>query len=241
MAQVNVTLDQVMLDLSFLLGETSVPIPYGPDRMAFIQRALDRVYRNFNWDLADIITTITLVNGAAPAPIDLNINDPILDLRKKNDQPGLGVGGDYVFTKIDYSLQDNYGPEDYVYWITGSPGAYIINTANNGDSATANAALTIKYMATSPAINLSIGTPFPSSMALARGALAYYRQAEDPQADISQVEALFQKEVEEVIGSQIRNQPDTPAIGRHQRRGTYIGDTDTPTSSGSDLGYNVGG
>ena len=62
-----------------------------------------------------------------------------------------------------------------------------------------------------------------------------------PQADISQLEALFQREVEEIIGSQVRNMADKPAIGRHQRRGTYIGDTDTPTSSGSDMGYTNGG
>lgn len=241
MAAVNVTLDQVMQDLSYLLGETTVPTPYPADRQAFIQRTLERVYRNFNWELADVITTLTLVNGVANAPADLNINDPILDLRKKNDQPGLGVGGDFIFTKIDYSQQDSYGPADYVYWITGGPGAYVINTANNGDADSGNAALTIKYMQTAPAINLSIGTPFPSSMALARGALAYYRQAEDPQADISQLEALFQREVEEIIGSQVRNMADRPAIGRHQRRGTYIGDTDTPTSSGSDMGYTNGG
>lgn len=236
MAATNITLDQVMSDLSVLLGETSVPTPYTIDRTTFIQRTLERVYRAFNWDLATINATIVLASGIASLPGDVNINDPIMDVRIKNDKPGLGVGGDFIFTKIPYEQQDEYGPGDYVYWITGGPGAYILNTAQNGSSVTANAALSVRYMQVAPVINLSIGTPFPSSMCLARGALAYYRQAEDPQADISQVEALFQLELQEVIATQNRNEPDRPAIGRHVRRGTYIGDIDTPTNAGSDLG-----
>jgi len=232
-----VSLDQALSDLSFLLGETvSPPESAVPDRARFIQATLERVYRAFNWDLATINATITLVNGIAAAPTDLNIDDPIMDLRMKNDQPGLGVGGDYIFTKIPYEQQDSFGPSDYVYWITGSPGAYIINTDQNGDDMTANAALSLRYMQVAPAINASVGTPFPSSMCLARGALAYYRQAEDPQADISQVEALFQQELEEVIATQIRNQPDKPAVTRHQVRGTFIGDIDVIQSGTSDLG-----
>ena len=222
-----VTQDQALSDLSFLLGETVFPATSTvPDRARFVQAALERVYRAYNWELAEINTTLTLVNGIVSAPADLDVDDPIIDMRIKKDQPGLGVGSDLIFTKVSYDDQDSFGPGDYVYWVTGTPGAYIINTDQAGDASTANAAVSFRYKQVAPAINASIQTPFPSSMALARGALAYYRQAEDPQADISQVEAFFQRELEEVIATQIRNEPDKPAKNRHSVRGTYIGDID---------------
>lgn len=237
MAAITVTMDQVMQDLSYLLGESAVPNPVPAQRQTFAQRALERVYRAFNFDLADVTVTLQLTNGSATFPADVNINDPILDIRVKNDVPGIGVGGDFIFTKVPYEDQDEYGPSDYVYWVTGSPGAYILNTAQ-GTDATANAILTIRYMQIAPAINSSLGTPFPSSMVLARGALVYYRASQDPYMDVSQLEALFQNELEEVIATQIRNQADKPARNRHSIRGTYIGDVDL-AAVGGDLGANL--
>lgn len=239
MAAINVTLDNVMQDLSYLLGESSVPNPVPAQRQAFAQRALERVYRSYNFDLADVIVTLQLTSGVLSLPSDVNINDPILDVRIKNDVPGQGIGGDYIFTKIDYNDQDSYGPADYVYWVTGSPGNYTLNTAQAGDNSTANSILTIRYMQIAPSINSSIGTPFPSSMVLARGALVYYRASQDPYMDVSQLEALFQNELEEVIATQIRNQADKPAQGRHQVRGTYIGDVDVVPSGVWEWGANL--
>lgn len=228
-----------MQDLSYLLGESSVPSPVPASRQAFAQRALERVYRAYNFDLADVIVTLTLVNGVVTMPADVNINDPILDVRIKNDQPGRGEGGDFIFTKIDYRDQDEYGPADYVYWITGSPGAYVLNTAQSGDSSSANAALTVRYMQIAPTINSSIGTPFPSSMVLARGALVYLWASRDPYMDVSQLEALFQNELEEVIATQIRNQADRPAQTRQQKMGTFTGDVDIVPSGIWDWGANL--
>lgn len=239
MAAISTTLDKVMQDMSYLLGESSVPNPVPAQRQAFAQRALERIYRSYNFDLADVTVTISLVNGVANLPADVNINDPILDIRIKNDQPGQGVGGDFIFQKIPYESQDSYGPADYVYWVTGSPGAYVMNTAQSGDASTANAALTIRYMQIAPTINSSVGTPFPSSMVIARGALVYYRASQDPYMDVSQLEALFTNELEEVIATQIRNQADKPAQGRHQRRGTYIGDVNVVPSGTWEWGANL--
>ena len=236
MAVTSVTMDQAMQDLSYLLGESSVPNPQPAQRQAFIQRALERVYRAYNWDLAEVTTTLTMASGNATLPADLDINDPILDIRIKNDQPGLGVGGDYIFTKVNYEDQDSYGPQDYVYWVTGSPGSYQMSTTQGGNTSTANAPFTIRYKQIAPAINSSISTPFPSSMVLARGALVYYRAAQDPYMDVSQLEALFTGELEEVIATQIRNQADKPARNRHQVRGTYIGDIGLRQSGVDDQG-----
>ena len=67
-------------------------------------------------------------------------------------------------------------------------------------------------------------------MALARGALVYYRQAEDPQADISQEEALFQQELDEVIAQFNRSRPQQRAKTLQEVAGTYTGDIDQVNS-----------
>jgi len=54
--------------------------------------------------------------------------------------------------------------------------------------------------------------------------LIYQRQAEDPQADISQEEALFQNELDEVISQYNRSRPQPRAITLHEASGTYVGD-----------------
>lgn len=239
MAEILVNQTQVLQDMSALLGENSVPNPIPAVRETFIQRALERVYRAYNFDLAAVITTLSLVNGKAALPVDVDINDPILDIRIKNDQPGKGEGGDFIFTKVPYTDQDEYGPSDYVYWVTGQPGNYTMTTAQSGDSSTANAALTIYYKQIAPTINASIGTPFPSSMVLARGALVYYRASQDPYMDVSQLDALFKDELEEVIATQIRNQANKPARTRASVMGTFIGDVDQMNVGAWDNGANL--
>jgi hypothetical protein len=216
-----ISLDDVMLDLSYLLGETSVPTPSPADRQAFIQRTLERVYRQYDFDLAKTTATVTLTNGTGTLPTDLGLSKD-LDVRKIVGTVGASTGDDLVFDSIPYEQQDEFGNGDYKYWVTGSPGSYTLNTTESGN--TNLTAVTIRYTQKNPTISSTLTTPFPSSMCLARGALVYYRQAEDPQSDISQLEALFQRELEEVISTQIRNQPDRPSVTRHQTKGTYTGD-----------------
>lgn len=226
-----VTLDAAMLDLSYLLGETSVPSPEPPDRMAFIQRTLERVYRSYNFDFSDNITTSTLTaateGGAITLPTDIG-QDPAMDVRvlgvTRFGGSTMSPGDDLVFTKIPYEQQDSYGVGDLVYWLTGAPGNYVLNTPET--PSTIPWALTIRYSMGAPVINSSIATNFPSSMILAQGALIYYRIAEDPQADVSQLEAQFQNELNQVVAQELRHAPDHPAITRQQVRGTYTGDID---------------
>ena len=62
-------------------------------------------------------------------------------------------------------------------------------------------------------------------MALARGAMVYFRQAEDPQADISQDEAIFQQEVDEVWKRYRRSRPQRRIRDLYETNGTFVGDT----------------
>ena len=219
-----VTQTAVMQDLSYLLGETSVPSSGTEDRQAFIQRSLERVYRAYNWPMNKVVSTITLANGTANLPTNVH-QDTVLDIRVI----GTGAGTDKVYSRVSYAYQNNYGGGTYRYWLTGYEGTYVFNTNETG-----SATLTLYYETTVPVINASITTPFPSSMVLARGALVYLRQAEDPQADISQDEYLFQMELNEVIAQYNRSKPAVRGRTLHEMGHTRIGDID-------DVGVNWSG
>lgn len=222
MATTNLT--TVMQDLSYLLGETSVPTSGVEDRQRFVQLALERVYRAYDFPMNRATATVALVSGIATLPTNVH-QDGILDIREVVS----GVGTDHRYAQIPYEMKDDYPQGQYRYWVDGYEGAYTLNTIES------DATLQIRYETTAPQINASITTPFPSSMCLARGALVYVRQAEDPQADIAQEEALFQQELDEVIAQYNRKRPQPRAKTLHEVTGTYPGDIE---DAGSWLGSN---
>ena len=210
----SLTLTTVMTDLSYMLGETSVPTTGTEDRQRFIQLALERAYRAYDFPFSKVLATVAMVAGVATLPSNVH-QDSIIDIRLVNS----GVGDDYIFTSLPYGQLDDYQTGSYKYRLTGYEGSYVLTS-----SETSNGTLSLYYQTTAPQINASISTPFPSSMALVRGALIYQRQAEDPQADISQEEALFQNELDEVISQYNRSRPQPRAITLHEASGTYVGD-----------------
>ena len=211
-----VTLTDVQEDLAYLLGEQSAPSTTSSDynsRSRFIQRALERAYRAYNFPFNKVNATVALTNGVATLASGV-LQDSVLDVRIINS----GTNDDKVLTQVPYEEQDKYGQGSYVYWLTGYENAYQLHSKESDNT------LTIRYTTSVPVINASIATPFPSAMALARGALIFYRQAEDPQADIGQEEALFQAEIEDIITMYNRSRPQQRLIGRHEYSNTYIGD-----------------
>lgn len=207
-----VTQTDVLQKMSYLLGESSVPTSGIEDRQSFIQSALERTLRIHDFKDVRAIATVSITSGVGTMPTDMGFRPP-LDVRVINS----GTGDDYIFDQIPYEERDNWGDGDYKYWITGSEGAYSMNT-NDGVSA-----VTVRYGQLAPTINASVSTTFPSATILARGALVYYLQAEDPQADISVPEALFQKELQELIARENRNKPLARAKTIQEKKGLYTG------------------
>jgi hypothetical protein len=207
----------VLQDMSYLLGEASVPTSGIDDRKRFIQRGLERIARIYDFNEMYAIATVSLTVGnngfySGTLPSDSG-ESPDLDVRKINS----GTNDDYVFTKIPYEDQDKAQAGEYKYWLTGSTGDYTMTTRDDV------AAVTVRYLQQAPTINASVSTTFPSSIVIARAALVYYKQAENPLADISQDEALFQRELEEVIARQQRNNAVGRAVGIQELNGVFSG------------------
>lgn len=213
MSQTQVTQTDAMQDLSYLLGETSVPTTGTEDRQAFIQRSLERIYRYYAFPFSQSVATITMTSGVGSLPTDARFA-PALDVRYVQSS----TRDDHVYSQIPYNEKDQYTQSAYKYWLLETTaGVQTINTIET------ETPLSVRYSLQAPVINASIATAFPSSMVLAMGAIIYYRRAEDPLADTSVEEGSFMKELQEIIATFRRNRPVRRAIGKAEQGGYFIG------------------
>lgn len=194
----SVSLDDVRNDITYLLGNETQISPWPASYDNFIQKALERITRYTDFDFGQTTATISLTSGIGSLPTNAR-QSPELDVRESV----AGLDNDNVFTPVPYQDRDKYGPGDYRYWLTTeSTGVQTINTT---EPTVAN--VTARYSLAAPTLNASIGTNFPSSMVIAKGALVYIREAEDKDADTAPEDAKFRIELEEVIAAMQRNQP----------------------------------
>ncbi len=215
MAQVSQ--NQVLQDLSYLLGETTIPTAI-TDRTDYIQKALERVFRTYRFPMNTVLATIQEFSGVGSLPTNVG-QDGLIDVREVNPGPFT----DNVYTQIDYRDSNNYAIGSYVYWLEGYEGNYTIYTSETSGN-DVNPILTLLYTTSVPVMNASVNTNFPSSMALALGALKYYRLAEDPYTDVSPYENMFQMEMNEVIANVNRGRAQPRGKTMLEQFGTYTGD-----------------
>lgn len=212
MSTVNQT--QVLQDLSFLLGETTIPTAI-TDREDYIQKTLERVFRTYRFPMNVMLATTQANGGIATLPSNVG-QDGLIDVREVKGGPFT----DNVYQQVMYQDSDNFPQGSFAYWLTGSEGSYILNSSETATSPI----LTLLFTTSVPMINASIVTEFPSSMVLALGALKYYRLAEDPYTDVGPYENMFQLEMDEVIANVNRGRVQPRGRTQSEVNGTFTGD-----------------
>lgn len=105
----------VLEDLSFLEGNQSVPTSGIDDWKRFVQRTLEEVWRQYPWDFAKTIATVTMSGGVGTLASGAMI-DAIYDVRYARS----GSGDDNKYTEIDFDERDSYGQGNFRYWLTGN-------------------------------------------------------------------------------------------------------------------------
>lgn len=218
MAQI--TQSQILSDLNFLLGNTTVPTQV-TDQEDYIQKTLERVYRTYRFPMNTVLATIQMTNGIGTLPSNVG-QDGLIDVREINAGPYT----DNVYLQVSYQESNNYSVGDYAYWLQGYEGNYTIYSSETSGS-DATPVLTLLYTTSVPILNASINSNFPSSMAIALGALKYYRLAEDPYTDVTPYENMFQLEMNEVIAAVNRGRAQPRGITQLEQWGTYTGDITT--------------
>lgn len=192
----NINQTDVLEDLAYLEGNQTVPSSGIEDWKRFIQRTLEEAWRQYPWDFAKTLATVTMSGGVGTLASGV-LNNGILDVREVNS----GTGDDKIYTEVPYEEKDDWAAGTYRYWVTGTPYQPVINT-NEPDRT-----LQVWYMQQAPQINASVSCGFPDSMVIAMGAQRFIRKSENPQADTSQEEQIFQRRVEELWGWQNRRKP----------------------------------
>lgn len=186
----------VLEDLSFLEGNQTVPTSGIDDWKRFAQRTLEEAWRAYPWDFAKTMATVSVSNGIATLASGA-MADGVYDIRYL----GSGDGDDHDYVEVPYEEQDKYDASSYAYWVTGNTPNPVINTKST------DGILTVWYKSLPPQINASVTAKFPDSMVIALGARRYVRASENPQADISQEEQIFQARLDELWGWYNRQKP----------------------------------
>lgn len=203
--------------LSNQLGEDTMPNPWPAIRDQHIQWSLERIARIYDFDFGmEVLSVTTDSTGKYVIQVADGVrSDPRLDIRI----PNAGTGNDFVFEICSLEDFDNFAKGDYRYYLsTDNTGAQTIITTEPST--------TIQVTATrvAPVLSASVPTNFPSALGIAKGALIYYREYEDKDADVSVEDAKFQQIVQEVTGAEQRNNEPKRARTLQEETGHYTGE-----------------
>jgi hypothetical protein len=208
MAIILVTLDQAQLALANLLNQNTVPSGEQARRAFFITSGIQRLYRAFDFDMAQQTALVSTDDTGVGDVSDLNLG-PLPAVESITD-------GTHTFTFIMAKDAVQFHQGDYKYWL-------VLNEDKEWELHTTepDADLTFIHY-DSPEISTSQGVVF-TPMVIAKAALIYYRQAQDPEADVSVEEDEFRQEVAELVDAQNRRRPQRFAQSRRDRYNHYVG------------------
>jgi hypothetical protein len=178
-----------LLTLAYLMGERTVQSTTTAQRTKFIQNTLDEIYRSYKWPFATSRVSLAVSAGVASLPSTFDYQHGIEPYFYQGDtQTGLEV--------IEESDQQSWNDGDYKVWLQAqSDGTYLVKTKDTIDN------VTVQFQEKAPTVGASTYTPFDDEHVVALGARRYVKLSQDPNADISQDEDLFQKRLTEIIAA----------------------------------------
>lgn len=185
----------VLTTLAYLMGERTVQASTSAIRLNFLQKTLEEVYRAYKWPFANVKAILTVNSGVASLASNFDYQHGIDAFFYQGTQQ-------VPLYDINQNDQTGYNEGAYRYWLepTGDD-IFAINTKDNTYSD-----IYVQYQSKAPTLNTTTYTPFDDDMLLAIGARRYIKLSQDPNADISQDEALFQKRlVEHIAATQVSN------------------------------------
>jgi len=204
--------DDILLTLSYLRGERTVPTTNTEGRKEFIQQTLNELYGAYRWKWNEVSTYITLVSGIATLPSGLSLNHE-LNVSYFDGQD------ETLYDEINVSDKSMASEADNLYWLTTIDGErHQLNTKRAVDT------LAISYQPVAPVISATIGTPYPDRLTIALGANRFVKLSEDPDADLAQDDTLFQNRVNINIAAQNRPRPRRERRSAQSESGSYTGE-----------------
>jgi hypothetical protein len=202
----------ILTTLAYLMGERSVNSTTSAPRADFIQETLNEAYKAFPWRFAQATATLTISSGIATLPTDFDI-DHAFTTTWFSGTTELGLD------EIDGRDKKLVSNGDNAVWMTSpTEDTYVLNTKD-----TTPTSLSVIYQKRAPVLDSTgiITTAYPRKMTLALGARRFVKLGQNPDADISQDQAIFEKQLNRDIAAQ---QIPAPRKARRSRQG-QIGST----------------
>lgn len=205
--------DEASQALARLLNQESIPSSEAGRVAFFIAAGVQRILRAFDF-------TQTLTYASVTTDTNGRVSLAALALGMT---PGVDVvtNGTQDFTMVTPSERYHYAQGNYYFNIVLEAGVWVLYSSEK------NAVITLGYFDT-PSTVTTGATPVRIAfqpMVVAKAALIYYRQAQDPEADTEQEEDQFRQEIAEISEAQERRRPQKFATSRRDLYGHQIGDT----------------
>lgn len=215
MATRQVTMPQLMTELSYLLGEVSVPTSGVDGRKTFLQRALEDAWKLYPWPFSLTDTTLTFASGVATLPDDFLPEGHYYLIQNGKEL------GETDFKDKNLSVGTSF-------YISFSEGAYKANLLSGGVvDTTTSASLSFRYQYTVPDLSTSDTKKayYTNPRTLALGALRDNVKADNPEADNSQETQAFVAAAQEDYSAfnRIRSR-NRRAVSLSERNGYSIGE-----------------
>lgn len=193
--------------LAYLMGERSVNSTTSAPRADMIQTSLEEAYQAYPWRFARANATLSVVSGVATLPA--NYDDNHLAYAKFDNG---SITED--LSAVDPDDEDEYEDGERAVWIeaTGDGDRYMLRTKDSDVS-------TVRFRYQQKAPNLataSTGTPYFNKRTIAIGARRDVKLGQNPDADISQDQALFERALAKDIAT---HQVPAPRKKRRQAAG----------------------
>ncbi len=205
---------EILTTLAYLLGERSVNATTSAPRADFVQQTLVEAYQAYPWRFARTNATLTISNGIATLPTNYDDSQPT-HVKFNN---GVETELDLVDPDDGEDLENG----DRAAWIeTVADDVFVIKT-KDADVTTA----LVRYQKKPPVLDSAgtVVTPYPNKMTIALGARRYVKLGQNPDADISQDEKVFQNKLSQDIAFQQVNAPRKRRKTAHSQSGSSTGD-----------------
>lgn len=203
----------ILTTLAYLMGERGVVSSTTSARSDFIQETLNDAYAAHPWRFARAVATLSISNGVATLPTNYDVSNPL-------NASWYSDGVEIPFNEID-SVDSNQAADGTgQFWLTAINGTdgFTFNTKE-----TAPSQVVVTYQQLAP-ILASTSTAYPSKMTIALGARRYVKLAQNPDADISQDQKLFEKALNSDIAAHQIPAPRKQRRTRQQSTNSFTGD-----------------
>ena len=204
----------ILTTLAYLLGERSVNATTSAPRADFVQQTLVEAYQAYPWRFARGNATLTISNGIATLPTNYDDSQPT-HVKFNN-------GVDTEIDLVDPDDAEDLSNGDRAAWVENIGDDTFVLKTKDTDVTTA----LVRYQRKAPVLDSggNVVTAYPNKMTIALGARRYVKLGQNPDADISQDEKVFQNKLSQDIAFQQVNAPRKRRKTAHSQSGSSTGD-----------------